>query len=180
MLFGLWTRMGPRNHVLDVGPQLLRDVAMATNFWLSMGYNFGCVIVATHCLIPGVGFWNQAIWWRHSRDRCITVTAMATNFGTEIAITAFVWTIATRQLVMEGVWVVGQQNADIVDTLQLRDVAMATIFLSIYRVYVGDTCWLQLNHPCAAAMRPCVKLLWPLVILSQPPSRETPSWCKQQ
>jgi len=29
---------------------------------------------------------------------------------------------------MEGVWVVGQQNADIVDTLQLRDVAMATTF----------------------------------------------------
>jgi len=31
-------------------------------------------------------------------------------------------------LVMEGVWVVGQQNADIADTLQLRDVAMATTF----------------------------------------------------
>jgi len=60
------------------------------------------------------------------------VTAMATNFGTEIAITAFVWTIATRQLVMEGVWVVGQQNADIVDTLQLRDVPMATIFVFLY------------------------------------------------
>jgi len=29
---------------------------------------------------------------------------------------------------MEGVLVVGRQNADIADTLQLRDVAMATIF----------------------------------------------------
>jgi len=38
MSFGLWVRMGPRNHVLDEGPQVLRDVAMATNFWLSMGY----------------------------------------------------------------------------------------------------------------------------------------------
>jgi len=28
--------------------------------------------------------------------------------------------------------VVGQQNADIADTLQLRDVAMATIFVSVY------------------------------------------------
>jgi len=29
---------------------------------------------------------------------------------------------------MEGVLVVGRQNADIADTLQLRDVAMATTF----------------------------------------------------
>jgi len=28
-----------------------------------------------------------------------------------VAITGFVWTIATRWLVMEGVWVVGRQNA---------------------------------------------------------------------
>jgi len=33
---------------------------------------------------------------------------------------------------MEGVLVVGQQNADIGDTLQLRDVAMATIFVFLY------------------------------------------------
>jgi len=41
--------------VLDGGPEVLRDVAMATNFrmqfaiigfWLSMGYNFGCVIAS--------------------------------------------------------------------------------------------------------------------------------------
>ena len=70
MRFGLWALMGPRNPVLDGGPEVLRDVAMAT------------------------------------------------NFGTKIAITSFVWMIATRPLVMEGVWVVGQQNADIADTLQ--------------------------------------------------------------
>jgi len=29
---GFWARMGPRNHALDRGPQVLRDVAMATNF----------------------------------------------------------------------------------------------------------------------------------------------------
>jgi len=57
---------------------------------------------------------------------------MASNFGTKIAITSFVWTIATRQLVIEAVWVVGQQNADITDTLQLRDVAIATIFVFLY------------------------------------------------
>jgi len=31
MLFGLWARMGPKNHVLDGSPEVLRDVAMATN-----------------------------------------------------------------------------------------------------------------------------------------------------
>ena len=35
---------------------------------------------------------------------------------------------ATRRLVMEGVSVVGRQNADVADTLQLRDIAMATTF----------------------------------------------------
>ena len=35
---------------------------------------------------------------------------------------------------------VGQQNADIADTLQLRDVAMATIFwLSMYGMHIGAT-----------------------------------------
>ena len=32
MPFGLWARMGPRNHVLAGSPDVLRDVAMATNF----------------------------------------------------------------------------------------------------------------------------------------------------
>jgi len=57
---------------------------------------------------------------------------METNLWTGIAVTGFVWTIATRQLVMEGVWVVGQQNADIADTLQVRDIVMATIFVFLY------------------------------------------------
>jgi len=35
-------------------------------------------------------------------------------------------------MVMEGIWVVGQQNADIADTLQLRDVAMVTIVVFLY------------------------------------------------
>ena len=32
MPFGLWAWMGQRNHVLDGSPEVLRDVAMATNF----------------------------------------------------------------------------------------------------------------------------------------------------
>jgi len=56
--------------------------------------------------------------------------------------------------------VVGRQNADTAYTLHLRDVAMATIFwLSIYGVHIGVTWRIRLNGPCAAAMRPYVKLL---------------------
>jgi len=74
--------------------------------------------------------------------------------------------IATRQLVMgRGVWVVGRQNADIANTLHLKNVATATIFwLSIYGVHICATWRIRLNRPCAAAMRPYLKLLWPLVI----------------
>ena len=32
MPFGLWAQMGPENHVLDGSSEMLRDVAMATNF----------------------------------------------------------------------------------------------------------------------------------------------------
>jgi len=35
-------------------------------------------------------------------------------------------------LVIEGVRVVGRQNADIADTLRLKDVAVATIFGFLY------------------------------------------------
>jgi len=45
--------------------------------------------------------------------------------------------------------VVGQQNADIADTLQLRDVAVATIFwFSIYGIHIGATWRIRLNCPC--------------------------------
>jgi len=33
MPFELWARMGSMNHVLDGGPQVLRNVATATNFF---------------------------------------------------------------------------------------------------------------------------------------------------
>jgi len=34
----------------------LRDVATATTFWLSMGYNFGCVIASSTIFGFGCGF----------------------------------------------------------------------------------------------------------------------------
>ena len=36
MPFVLWARMGARNHVLDGGPLVLRDIATATNFGTKM------------------------------------------------------------------------------------------------------------------------------------------------
>ena len=45
-----------RNRVLDWGPQVLRDIAMVTNFWLSMVYNFGCVIARDRLLDSRGGF----------------------------------------------------------------------------------------------------------------------------
>jgi len=73
--FGLWAWMGPRNHVLDRSPAVLRDVAMATTFGTQfaitgfVGYNFGCLIRSDTLFDCRVGFWGQAIRWRHSRDR---------------------------------------------------------------------------------------------------------------
>jgi len=56
--------------------------------------------------------------------------------------------------------VVSRQNADIADTLHLRDVAMATIFwLSIYGLHIGIIWRIRLSRPCVAVMRPYVKLL---------------------
>ena len=43
MAFGLWARMGRRNHLLDGGPEVLRDVAMATNFGTNIADNCLCV-----------------------------------------------------------------------------------------------------------------------------------------
>ena len=39
-------------------------------------------------------------------------------------------------------------------------------WLSIYVVHIGATWRIRLNRRCAAAMRPYVKLLWPLVFIS--------------
>ena len=41
--------------MLDRGPEVLRDVAMATNFWLSVGYNFACIIIASDTLLDSRG-----------------------------------------------------------------------------------------------------------------------------
>jgi len=68
MLFGLWARMGCKNHVLDGGLAVLRDVAMATNFVMQfvitgfVGYNnFGCMIASDMQFDSRLGFRGHAI-----------------------------------------------------------------------------------------------------------------------
>jgi len=46
--------------MLDVDPAVLRDVAMATNFWLSMGYNFGCMIASDMLFDSRGGFFGSS------------------------------------------------------------------------------------------------------------------------
>jgi len=52
MPFGLRAQLDRRNHVLDGDPEVLRDVAIATNFSMQfaitgfVGYVFGCMIAS--------------------------------------------------------------------------------------------------------------------------------------
>jgi len=68
MPFGLWARMVPRYHVLDGGPQVLRAVAMATNFWLSMGYNF-CCMIASDMLLDSTGRFSGSSYLMNTQSR---------------------------------------------------------------------------------------------------------------
>jgi len=62
MPFGFCARIGHKNIVLDGGPEVLRDVAMATNFVTQfaitgfVGYNFGCMIASDMLFDYSSGF----------------------------------------------------------------------------------------------------------------------------
>ena len=77
--------MGPRNHVLD-GVHRCRDVAMTTTFWLSIGYNFGCMITSdtlfdSRGVFSGSNYPTKTI----AEIEGLRDIAMATNFGTSLA-----------------------------------------------------------------------------------------------
>jgi len=80
--------------VLDGNPQMLRDLATTTNF----GFRRAIILVVWYiadnwfcCLILGVGFRGQAISDEDiAKIECLRVVVMATNFGTNIAITGLV------------------------------------------------------------------------------------------
>jgi len=92
---------------------------------------------------------------------------MATNFGTHFDITGFVGynfgcMIAIDTLFDSRGGFSGSSYPmkTLAEIECIRVVAIATTFcLSIYGVHIGATWRIRLNRPCAAAMRPCVKLL---------------------
>jgi len=67
MPFGLWVQMDRRNHILDEGPEVPRDVAVSTNFWMQfaiIGFwaiTFGCMIASDPLFDSRGGFSGQAI-----------------------------------------------------------------------------------------------------------------------
>jgi len=89
--FGLWPRTGRRNHVLDGGPEVLRDVVTAPNFGTQfaitafVGYNFGYMI-ASDTLFDHRGW----VFWAKLSDEDIADfevlrnVAMATIFWLSI------------------------------------------------------------------------------------------------
>jgi len=90
--FGLQARMGRRNRV-RWGPAVVKDVAMATNFGTQfaitgfMGYNFGCMIASDTLFDSRDGFSRVKLSDEDITDiECLRIVAMATNFGTKIAI----------------------------------------------------------------------------------------------
>jgi len=59
----------------------LRDVAMATTFWLSMGYNFSCMIASDTGWVFGDKLFNEDI----AEIEGLRDVAMAINFETILA-----------------------------------------------------------------------------------------------
>jgi len=78
--------------VLDGGPAVLRDVAMATNFVTQfaitgfVGYNFGCMIDKDVQSDSSSGFSGSSYPMKTAEIEYQSVVAMATNFATKIAI----------------------------------------------------------------------------------------------
>jgi len=68
--------MGPRNHVLDGGPEVRRDVVMATSFATQfamngfVGYNFGCMI-ASDMLFDSRGGFSGSSYLMKTQPRSI-------------------------------------------------------------------------------------------------------------
>jgi len=64
----------------------LRDVAMATTFWLLMGYNFICMIASDTLFDPrGLVFEDKLSNEHIAEIESLRDVAVATNFGTTLA-----------------------------------------------------------------------------------------------
>jgi len=97
MPFGLWSWMDHRKRVLDGGPEVLRDVAMAANFGTQfaitgfVGYKFACVIDSD--TLFGSRDWVFRVKLSDkdlAEFKYLRVVAMATIFGLKMLLTGFV------------------------------------------------------------------------------------------
>jgi len=66
-----------------------RDVAMATIFWLLMGYIFGCIIASNTLFHSRGEFLGSSYSVKTGDSEVLRDVAMATTFGSKIAITRF-------------------------------------------------------------------------------------------
>ena len=64
----------------------LRNVAMATTFWLSMVYNFSCMIASDTLFDSRGGFLGTSYPMKTAKIEGLRDVAMATNFGTTLAV----------------------------------------------------------------------------------------------
>jgi len=62
----------------------LRDVAMATTFWLQMGYNFGCMTASDPAFDSVGGFSVSSYLMKTTKIECLRDVAMATNLGLKL------------------------------------------------------------------------------------------------
>jgi len=169
MPFRLWVWTGSRNHVLDGGPAVLRNVAMATNFGTQfaiiglVGYNFGCMRASDTPFDSTGGF-----------------------SGSKIAITGFVWTIVTRLLVMERGLSGRPTKCRYCRYTATKGRCHGNHLLAFYGGHNGATWQIRLNCPCVVAMWPCVKLLviitttFGFIYLDFSPLASSPFWWKKQ
>jgi len=97
----VWARRNP-----DTADNLhLKDVTKpnCNHFWLSMGYNFGCVIASGTIFDSIEWFFGFTLSDEDIADfEVLGDVTMADNFRTQIAVSGFVRTIATGLLIREG------------------------------------------------------------------------------
>jgi len=68
-----------------------------------MGYNFGCMIASDTQFDSMGGFSGSSYPTKTAEIECQRVVAIATHFGTKIAINWLSVDVVTRQLVIKGV-----------------------------------------------------------------------------
>ena len=67
----------------------IRDVAMATTFWLSMNYNFSCVTASDTLFDSMGGFSGTSYPMKTAEIEGLRDVAMETNFGATLAANGF-------------------------------------------------------------------------------------------